>query len=113
MDVSSLTHPSSIVAVLAVLTILLSNIWLYRKTKLAIFLWYTGAWSFAFCVRTWIMITDLWPDTVSFKDEYYVLNALMAFAYILIAIGTIIKVKAIHTIITNGIQSVLKGKGKK
>lgn len=58
------------------------------------------------------MLTDLWPSTFSFKDEYYVLNGMMAVAYLLIAIGTIIKVRTIHAIISNGIKSVLD-KGKK
>lgn len=79
---------------------------------MSVFLWYTGAWGFAFLVRLWIMLTDLWPSTFSFKDEYYVLNGMMAVAYVLIAIGTIIKVRTIHAIISNGIKSVLD-KGKK
>ena len=107
MELGSLTHPSSIIAVLAIIVILLSNIWLFKKTKISIFLWYIGAWVFAFLVRLWIMLTDLWPSTFSFANEYYVLNAMMAVAYVLIAIGSIIKTKAIYTVISNGIKSIL------
>ena len=107
---SWLSHISSIIAVLAVLVILVINIWLHNKTKITPFIWYSGAWAFAFVVRFYIMLADLAPTTFYFNNQVTILNALMAIAYVLLVIGTIMKVKAIYTIIRNGVNKVLKGK---
>jgi hypothetical protein len=106
MSWDNLSHLSSITAFLAVLFILVSNIWLYRKIKASPFAFYATAWGCAFLVRLYILVSDIWPKEFSFTNEVVVLNSLMALVYVLLAVGTVIKIKAILSVLNKAIEVI-------
>lgn len=107
MDWNILSHVTSILAVLGVLGILLGNLWLWKKIRSNAFLFYSIAWLYAFGVRLYIMLTDLWPSIFHFDNELPILNALMGTAYLLLFIGTMIKIRAIILVFKNELKDLL------
>lgn len=84
---SAVSHVASVGSVASLSVIMALVLGLYFLIRAKTWLWFLGAWGFAWAVRVWIMLCDLWPE--AFPTNITLLNALMGLVYVGLGFGVL------------------------